>query len=769
MPLDNPAYAFLVTSAIAKGRIDRFDLDDARGVRGVIDIITHENAPKLKETKLFSNGGYAGTTIQPLKSAEIAHDGQIIAVVIAESYEAAREAANRVKVSYTATAPSASFESPGTTTAAAKGQNAQFKEDPEVGDFAKAFDAAEVKLTASYETPTQHHNPMELFTTSCVWMGDNLVIYEGSQYVYGLKNGVAEQLGIDADKVRVVNPYVGGGFGSRGSMTPRTAIIAGIAKRLSRPVKLVPTRDQGFTIATYRAETRHEIKLGASRDGKLVALRHEGAEISSRPDAYCVGGTKTTTRLYACPNVESLVSIVRADRNTPGFMRSPPEVPYLFALESAMDELAVKLNMDPVELRRINDTTTEPIGGKPYTSRSLMACFDEAAKAFGWSQRTPQARSMSDGDWLVGYGCAATCYPTQMAPSAARVRLQRDGRTRVEIAGHEIGTGAYTVIAQTAAERLGVPLEKVAVFIGDSDLPPAPVAGGSNSTASTCSVVMMVCDQIRQRLFKAVRPSDSLADKAKETVGISPAPSIQATKGDRPLDIEKAFDALGVGVVEEYGEWKPEGAPLDSFKALHAGQPRFVGGHQMKDKIAYAFGAEFVEVRINRFTHEIRCPRLARRIRGRQDHESAHRAKPADGRPDLGHVLGAAGGHRDRRAQCALRQRQSCRLSRARECRCARRRGHHALRAGRSHQPGGRKGSRRACQCRHQRRDLQRDLSRYRSAHPQAAGTTGKYRGLKGWKRRRRWVRHLPPLMEGALCSVFSACSSLSCRHSRSP
>ncbi|PWE80740.1 xanthine dehydrogenase, partial [Bradyrhizobium sp. SUTN9-2] len=397
MPLDNPAYAFLVTSAIAKGRIDRFDLDDAKRVRGVIEIVTHENAPKLNESKLYSNGGYAGTTIQPLKSAEIAHDGQIIAVVVAESYEAAREAANRVKVSYSAATPSATFDSPGTTTAAAKGQNSQFKEDPKVGDFAKAFDAAEVKLTASYETPTQHHNPLELFTTSCTWMGDNLVIYEGSQYVHGLKHGVAEQLGIDADKVRVVNPYVGGGFGSRGSMTPRTAIIAAMARRLNRPIKLVPTRDQGFTITTHRAETRHEIKLGASRDGRLVALRHEGAEVSSRPDAYCVGGTKTTTRLYACPNVDSLVSIVRADRNTPGFMRSPPEVPYLFALESALDELAVKLNMDPVELRRINDATRDPIDGKPYTSRSLMACFDEAAKAFGWSQRSPQPKSISDG------------------------------------------------------------------------------------------------------------------------------------------------------------------------------------------------------------------------------------------------------------------------------------------------------------------------------------------------------------------------------------
>lgn len=610
MPLDNPAYAFLVTSAIARGRINSFDLHDAKNVRGVIDIVTYENAPKLKESKLFSNGGYAGTTIQPLKSAEIAHDGEIIAVVVAESYEAAREAANRVKVSYSASTPSASFDSPGTTKAAAKGQNAQFKEDPQVGNFAKAFEAAEVKVSASYDTPTQHHNPMELFSTSCAWMGNNLVIYEPSQYVYGLKNGVAEQLGIDADKVRVVNPYVGGGFGSRGSMTPRTAIIAGIAKRLNRPIKLVPTRDQGFTIATYRAETRHEIKLGADRDGKLVALRHEGAEVSSRPDPYCVGGTKTTTRLYACPNVDSLVSIVRADRNTPGFMRSPPEVPYLFALESAMDELAVKLNMDPIELRRTNDTTNEPISGKPYTSRSLMACFDEAAKAFGWGQRSAAPKSMSDGDWLIGYGCAATCYPTQMGPAAARVRLQRDGRTRVEIAGHDIGTGAYTILAQTAAERLGVPLEKVAVFIGDSDLPPGPVAGGSNSTASTCSAVMMVCDQIRQRLFKAVMPGDTLTDKAKETIGLSQAPTTQAAKSDRPLDIEKAFDAIGAGVVEEYGEWKPEGAPLDSFKAMHSGLVRLVGGAAMKDKIAYAFGAEFVEVRVNRYTHEIRAPRL---------------------------------------------------------------------------------------------------------------------------------------------------------------
>jgi len=599
VPLFNPAYAYLVTSSIAKGRIDHFDLTEAKAVSGVIDVFTYENAERLKDIELFSKGGYASTTIQPLKSAEVEHDGEIVAVVVADSIEAAAEAAHRVKVDYalSAVTPTASFDSPGTTSARAQGQSALFNEDPSVGDFAAAFDQAEVKLTASYETPTQHHNPMELFATSCVWHGDRLTIYEPSQYVYGLKNGVAAQLGIGADKVRVINAYVGGAFGSKGSVTPRTAIIASIARKLDRPVKLVATRDQGFTIATYRAETRHDIQIGATADGKLTALRHEGTEISSRADPYVVGGTKTTTRIYACPNVASLVTIVRADRNTPGFMRSPPEVPYMFALESAMDELAVKLKMDPIELRRINDTAKEPIGGKPYTSRSLMACFDEGAKAFGWSERSPEPRSMSDGDWRIGYGCATTCYPTQMGPAAARVHLQRDGHARVEIAGHELGTGAYTVIAQAAAERLAIPFENVSVAIGDSDLPPAPVAGGSNSTASTCSTVMMVCDRIRQRLFKALMPNES-----SETVGRA-----QSNQG---VDLERAFDALGVNAIEEFGEWKPDDAPKDSFEAMYKGHVRLVGGPGLKDRMAYAFGAEFVEVRVNRRTGEIRAPRL---------------------------------------------------------------------------------------------------------------------------------------------------------------
>jgi xanthine dehydrogenase YagR molybdenum-binding subunit len=238
-----------------------------------------------------------------------------------------------------------------------------------------------------------------------------------------------------------------------------------------------------------------------------------------------------------------------------------------------------------------------------------MAAFMASAYAkFSGRLGVCIATSGPGASHLIGYGCAATCYPTQVAPAAARVQLRRDGRVRVEIAGHEIGNGAYTVIGQAAAEKLGVSFEKVSVFIGDSDLPPAPVAGGSNSTASTCSAVMMVCDKIRQRLFKALTPNERLIDK--ETVGLGGSPVNETANSDRPFDREKAFDALGVIAMEEYGEWKPEGAPMDSFKAMHKGQMRMVGGPDLNGKIAYAFGAEFVEVRINKWTHEIRVPRL---------------------------------------------------------------------------------------------------------------------------------------------------------------
>jgi xanthine dehydrogenase YagR molybdenum-binding subunit len=604
MPLNSPAFAFLVTSSIAKGRIEKLDLSQARAVPGVLDILTQDNTSELKGGKFGQN---QSTSIDRL-GPEIAHDGQIIAMVLADSYEAAREAAYKVKPTYVVEPASASFGSAGLKMEDATKVSDRHKKVPNKGDAEAALASADVVVDAEYATPTQHHNPLELFTTTCLWQGDRLTVYEPSQFVHGLKNGVAQRLGIDADKVHVVSHYVGGAFGSRGNMTPRTALVALAAKKLNRPVKLVPTRDQGFTIATYRAETRHHVRLGARRDGKIVGYSHEGWEVSSRPDPYVVAGVKESAHLYAFGDVSTKVNIVRADRNTPGFMRSPPVVPYIYALESAMDELAEKLDMDPVELRRVNDTTTDPIDGKPYSSRSLMKCYDQAAEAFGWKQRSAQPDSMRDGDWLIGWGCATAVYPTHVGAVTARVRLMADGHVRLQTATHEIGNGVYTVLAQLAAERLGVPLSKVTVEVGDSALPPAPVAGGSNSTASTCSAVLKACDAIRAKLFHAASTNGgALAGRSSADLNLTDGRAVASDGTAEKL--EDVFKRAGASAIEEYTEYVPPGIKPEAIGKLYGGISTQTGGPEAKYTM-YGMGAEFVEVRIHALTREIRVPRI---------------------------------------------------------------------------------------------------------------------------------------------------------------
>ncbi len=600
--LPNAAYAYLVTSAIAKGSISAIDQGESREVDGVIDILSHETmADAIKQVPFFSDGGPASTSIVPLSSPKIWHEGQIVAMVVADRYEAARDAAHRLKISYNEETPSATFGSGGATEKPyTEAKIKQKHENPSVGDFQAAFASAPVKVQADYGTPTQHHNAIELFATTCSWNGPNLTIHEASQTVTGLAHGAAMELQLDPSQVRVLSPFIGGAFGSKGSITPRTAITAVAAKRLGRPVKLVATRAQGFTIATYRAETRHQLKLGAEKDGKLVALSHEGWEVSSRADDYTVAGTDASTRMYACPNVASAVNLVSADRNTPGFMRAPAETPYIYALECAMDELAETLGMDPIELRRVNDTMIESIKGLPYTSRSVMKCFDEAAKAFDWGKRNPKPGQTRDGEWLVGYGCAMACYPTQMAPASARVRFETDGSARVGTAAHEIGNGAYTVVAQTAALKLGIDVSKVKVEMGDSTLPPAPVAGGSITTASVCNAVAMACDKIKERLAAGKNTEGEHALKEGRLV---------AADGTQE-EIAKAFQRVGVAAIEEYAEFVPRGSKPGAMVKVYGGQSPIVGGTRDKDAIMFAFGAQFLEVRIHRRTKEVRVPRM---------------------------------------------------------------------------------------------------------------------------------------------------------------
>jgi xanthine dehydrogenase YagR molybdenum-binding subunit len=602
----NVAYGALVTSSIARGKVSRLHTDDARAVPGVLDIITYGDMDKTDKPK-FGNTG--ASSIAPLHDTIIFHDGQIIALVVAETFEAAEEASMLIRADYEDEPPSASFDSKGVKVEPAAGKSPMLKEDVKAGDFDTAYASAAVKIDQKYSTPTQHHNPIELFSTTAMWQGDQLTIHEPSQNVTGWKIELARQLKIDPANVRIVSPYVGGAFGSKGPMTARTAIVAVAARRVGRPVRCVVSRMQAFNTQTYRAETRHRIRIGAGKDGRITAFGHEGWEVTSRPDPYVVGGTSATGRMYNYGSVLTHVSLVHADRNTPGYMRSPPETPYVYALENAMDEMAVALGMDPVEFRRVNEPEKEPIGGKPFSSRSLVKCYDQAAQAFGWSKRDATVGSMRDGDWLVGMGCATAIYPTASAPCAARVRLTADGQVRVQCGSHEIGTGVRTVAGQMAAERLGIGMDKISVEMGDSALPPAPVSGGSISTASVCSAVMKACDAVRGKLFAAAVAGDGpLAGSGNAKLEMEQEKIVAS--GGKSAKLADVFKAMQIGAIEEYAEFAPKGSTPEALKKLYAGQAEFHGGDQDKDSVKYAFGAEFVEVRINSYTREIRVPRI---------------------------------------------------------------------------------------------------------------------------------------------------------------
>ncbi|MGY3452007.1 xanthine dehydrogenase family protein molybdopterin-binding subunit [Bradyrhizobium sp. USDA 4353] len=603
-PLHNAAYAHLVTSRIARGHIARFHLEEARNLAGVLDILTFENVGQQAKPPKMMTGGGTTTTLQDNR---IWHDGQIIAVVVANSFEIAREAAGRIRVDYDEESPSPTFDSPGVE---AHIREAGEHKDYDVGDVDAALARAEVVVDEWYETPTQHHNAIELFTTTCAWDNGQLTIWEPSQFVYGLRGNVAQQIGVAPEQIRVISKFIGGAFGSKGGATARTAWIAIAARRINRPVKLVATRGQGFTIATYRAETRHHLQLAATKDGILDAVRHEGWEVTSRPSNYNVSGNETTARMYASPSVKTKVNVVHADRNTPGFMRAPPETPYMFPLECAMDELAHRIGCDPIELRRRNEPERDPVTGLPFSSRHLMRCFDEASERFGWAKRDAKPRSMADGDWLVGWGCASAAYPANIAATAARVMLRPNGQARVEIAAHDIGTGAYTVAAIIAADKLGLDVGDVQVDLGDTRLPPASLAAGSSHTATISHAIGKACDELSERIIRAATTTNSGMFAGADPRALRLQQGRLVGPGGASEQLSDALKRLSPGALEAYAENIPTGLKPEALAQLYSGQPPMSRGHSRQDVTAYAFGAQFVEVRVHRRTCEIRVPRM---------------------------------------------------------------------------------------------------------------------------------------------------------------
>jgi xanthine dehydrogenase YagR molybdenum-binding subunit len=486
---DGVLYAAIVQSPIARGRIRSIDAGAALGLDGVVAVLTHENAPRLAEVP--------DGELLVLQSDGIAYRGQIVAAVIAESLEAAREGERLVAFAFDAEAHDVELRAGHPRLYKPDKVNPGFQTDTERGDPEGALAAAAVAVRETYETPAFHNNPMEPHASVARWEGGDLVVWESSQGVASARDTLAKLFALDPARVRVISEHIGGGFGSKGTIRPQAVLAALAAKAAGRPVKLAVTRQQMFSITGYRTPTIQHVGLGADRDGRLSAITHDVEEQTSTVREFAEQTAVATRMMYAAPNRRTTHRLAALDVPTPSWMRAPGECPGMFALESAVDELAIALGLDPIELRVRNEPDQDPEKGIPFSSRNLVACLREGAERFGWAGRDPAPGVRRRGRWLIGTGVAASVYPTYRQPSRARVRRRGDGGFDVQVAAADIGTGARTVLTQIAADALGVGVEQVHVAIGDSDLPRASVAGGSSGTSSWGSAVVGACEALR--------------------------------------------------------------------------------------------------------------------------------------------------------------------------------------------------------------------------------------------------------------------------------
>lgn len=515
--LPNISYGALVMSAIPAGTIKSIDAGAALKSPGVIAVISHLNAPKLNAPQTPSQGqqqaaGMSGNLAEPrnipFQSNAIHYTGQRIAIVVADTLEHAIHGAELVKVSYNpANARTDMQKFRGEAFDRAKSAFSK-------GDADAAFASAPVKVDQTYRTPHEHHNPMEAHSLVAAWNGDHLTIYDSSQNIFAVQRTFAQLFGIPKENVHVMSPFVGGAFGSKGSTWPH--VVAGViaSRVVGRPVKVVVTRRELFFANGHRPETEQRVALGANSDGKLVALIHEGASQSNDVCDYAERFVRPTRAIYAAANIRGINPVVSLNLPSPTYMRAPGENPGMFAIESAMDELAVALNMDPVQLRLVNHADVDPVEGKPWSSKSLKQCYQQAADRFGWSKRNPEPKSMRNGRNLIGWGMASATYPAHRSPASARATMKSDGTVVVASGTHEMGMGTATVMRQLAAETLGIPAERVTFEYGDTTLPQAPISAGSMTAASVGSAVFGAATELRKKIaaLDGVDPSTLTAD-----------------------------------------------------------------------------------------------------------------------------------------------------------------------------------------------------------------------------------------------------------------
>ena len=486
-PVKNVAYGYLIKSTVAAGSISDIDTSDADKSPGVVTIITHKNALKLTPYDSMR----AGTGL--LQDANVTHFGQNIGVVVADTYEQARYAARLVKVRYNAAEPKVDFEK-----VIANATKLSGRDDTIRGDFDSAFASAAHRIDVIYETPIEHHNPMEPHAAIAVWEGDNLTLYSATQGVDSVQNGMVKAFGLKPENVRIISPHVGGGFGSKGGAWTNVPLAAMAAKIANRPVKLGLTRQNMFNSVGLRQRDRQRLRIAATNDGKLVALGHDTTTHTAPTNEFAEPCGSLAGMMYDAPNshISYRVAVMNIISGT--YQRAPGESTGSFALESAMDEMAHELKMDPIEFRLKNIPSADPSNGKPFSSRATVEALKRGAEVFGWSRRKQQPGQVRNGDYLVGYGVAAGAYPSRQSPTSAIVKLNRSGNdvaASVELAASDIGTGTYTIVSQTAAESLGIPVQKVGVKIGDSTLPPAAGSVGSIGAASFCNAVSEACEQ----------------------------------------------------------------------------------------------------------------------------------------------------------------------------------------------------------------------------------------------------------------------------------
>lgn len=603
--LENMVYGVTVQSTRPAGRIVGIDTFAAKAMSGVVDVYTLHNPLKLNKPTVYSKGGGATEEFTPLQDDVVRFNGMHLALVVADTLEQATEAASLLKVTYENAEPILDLDDPKAKPQNIADMNAAW------GDAPAALGSAEVKLDVTYTTAREYNVPLEPHACIASWDNGKITVWEPSQWVGGARSVVSEWLGIDIENVRVISPYVGGGFGSKIGAHPHVGLACAASRQLGRPVKVSLTRPQTFTGLGGRPATKQNLSIGARKDGRIVSIVHESWNETAIDEVHVEACNNVTKIMYATPNFVSRLNVVPVHTVMPGWKRGPGENPSAFALESAMDELAYALDMDPVTLRLANWADKDPSNQFPWTTRQLREAYAAGAKAIGWWNRNPKPRAMREGRELIGYGMAAGAYPMIRTPSEAKIVFHADGRIEVLSAGTDIGTGTYTILAQAAADVLGVPVGNVVVRLGDTVLPRSALAGGSQQANNLASAVAKAARNAIDalRTLAASDPKSPLATTKPADVSFERGTLRLARRPTGGVSIANLLKAVGKRTLEVEGNT----FAADATEATKNAADRSFA--QLKGAVegglsAHSWCAQFVEVRVDEDFGTVRVKRM---------------------------------------------------------------------------------------------------------------------------------------------------------------